>query len=109
MPPNHLVGYAVNDFGQGEGLLLFIKVVEKNYLEKQISHFFLDHPAVIYINGLQKFVKFFDQIGPEAFNRLFSVPGATVRLSQTADDLHQLGKLFSCFFRSIHPYKALGV
>ena len=95
---DHFGGNGFNYLKEGKELFFLVEIVEKNNLKKEIPQFLADVVGVVVVDCLDQFVGFFDKILFKGLGGLFFIPGASIRRSETVDDLKE-GKEF---FRSAY-------
>ena len=92
MPVHELVAYAGYHLIHIEVSLLGAQSALKNNLKEQIAELFTVIVDVTHVHGVHEFKALLDQIGSQAVDALFPVPGAALRSQQRGHDFDQFGK-----------------
>jgi hypothetical protein len=75
---------------------------EQDSFENEIPEFLAKGEAVVAVEGLEHFIRFFEQKRPQRLERLRAVPRAAVGAAKVADDVDQTGKRVSGACRGGH-------
>ena len=77
MTAGHLPEKTLQDFCHGELALLLGYLAMEDDLEENVSQLFDDVVGAALAEGLERFIGFFDQVGPEGGPCLLPIPRAT--------------------------------
>ena len=77
VPPGHLLENCLQNICHGEFTLFTGNLAVEDHLEEDIAQLLDDVPCFIGIEGFERFICFFDQIGLERGASLLTIPWAT--------------------------------
>src|SRR5579864_7867195 len=95
VPADHLVVNADDDVGDIERAGLACEVRMKQDLQQEIAKLLREFKRASLLNGVEDFVRFLDQVGPQRQVGLLAVPRAAAGSSQARLDGDEVFKQFS--------------